>query len=417
MVLLFFHGLPLHIMRDLYITVRSFVKRVTDFMQYRNATRDMNARYPDATATELQGDNTCIVCREEMTAWEEMAVAGEQDHSHRRIDERQRPKKLPCGHILHFGCLRSWLERQRVCPTCRRSVLAPDTPVGHETNLAAGGNGQRDNGPQQDRMNLEGLAPNNHHGQNRADQPANQLRVLNFGPLRVAFGRAHGAAAVQGLVQQIAGRQQQQQQVDPQVPTLSQQISHDPVVAATPAILHQQVMHLQTQALQMMERLTSDHQQLEVLEQLVAELVRLQSREQLANLQDESILAASTSSRPPIQRPMGFRIPSTQHTMGAGHPNLPSGLVLPPGYTLERLHAVDHTITGTSSPSMNGGLPHVESAGDDYLMSSQRSSMLQQASSADEGGSTTANTIEGRSTESDNSIRRRQPQAVTVEDE
>ena len=27
------------------------------------------------------------------------------------------PKKLPCGHIFHFQCLRSWLERQQSCPT------------------------------------------------------------------------------------------------------------------------------------------------------------------------------------------------------------------------------------------------------------------------------------------------------------
>jgi E3 ubiquitin-protein ligase synoviolin len=24
---------------------------------------------------------------------------------------------LPCGHIFHFHCLRSWLERQQTCPT------------------------------------------------------------------------------------------------------------------------------------------------------------------------------------------------------------------------------------------------------------------------------------------------------------
>jgi E3 ubiquitin-protein ligase synoviolin len=36
------------------------------------------------------------------------------------------PKKLPCGHIFHFYCLRSWLERQQSCPTCRRTVLDND---------------------------------------------------------------------------------------------------------------------------------------------------------------------------------------------------------------------------------------------------------------------------------------------------
>lgn len=31
-------------------------------------------------------------------------------------------KKLSCGHIFHFHCLRSWLERQHTCPTCRADI-------------------------------------------------------------------------------------------------------------------------------------------------------------------------------------------------------------------------------------------------------------------------------------------------------
>ena len=104
-VILHYYGLPIHIIRDLYITLRNFVGRVKDWMQYRRATSNMNERYPTATEQELlQGDNTCIICREEMTVQED-------------------PKKLPCGHIFHFRCLRSWLERQQSCPTCRRSVF------------------------------------------------------------------------------------------------------------------------------------------------------------------------------------------------------------------------------------------------------------------------------------------------------
>ena len=38
------------------------------------------------------------------------------------------PKKLPCGHIFHFQCLRSWLERQQSCPTW--FVLARLSPRG-----------------------------------------------------------------------------------------------------------------------------------------------------------------------------------------------------------------------------------------------------------------------------------------------
>ncbi len=32
-------------------------------------------------------------------------------------------KKLPCDHIFHKSCLRSWFQRQQTCPTCRTSIL------------------------------------------------------------------------------------------------------------------------------------------------------------------------------------------------------------------------------------------------------------------------------------------------------
>eukprot|EP01135_Chromosphaera_perkinsii_P011709 Nk52_evm32s2474 gene=Nk52_evmTU32s2474 len=101
-IILKFYGLPLHIVRDLYVTFKSFLKRVNDMIQYRRATANMNERYPDATAEELTAaDNTCIICREDMVV----------------------AKKLPCGHVFHLHCLRSWLERQQTCPTCRSPVL------------------------------------------------------------------------------------------------------------------------------------------------------------------------------------------------------------------------------------------------------------------------------------------------------
>jgi len=96
-----FYGLPIHIMRDLFMTTRSFLKRLSALIRYRKALQDMN-KYPDATEEELGRENTCIICREDMRPWDP-SVAG--------AVERSRPKKLPCGHILHFGCLKSWLER------------------------------------------------------------------------------------------------------------------------------------------------------------------------------------------------------------------------------------------------------------------------------------------------------------------
>jgi E3 ubiquitin-protein ligase synoviolin len=92
----------------------------------------MNELYPNATAEDLNGasDSTCIICREEMQVVDPTAAANNDEDNpeaaaYRNDNEQNldQPKKLPCGHIFHFHCLRSWLERQQTCPTCRRSVL------------------------------------------------------------------------------------------------------------------------------------------------------------------------------------------------------------------------------------------------------------------------------------------------------
>jgi len=89
-----YYGLPLHIMRDLYLTCRSFRSRVADFLRYRRVTHNMQERFPDATEEELDNtDRICIICREHM----------------------ETAKKLRCGHLFHFHCLRSWFERQQTC--------------------------------------------------------------------------------------------------------------------------------------------------------------------------------------------------------------------------------------------------------------------------------------------------------------
>ncbi|KAI8596186.1 hypothetical protein EDD21DRAFT_328507, partial [Dissophora ornata] len=144
MVILVFYGLPLHIIRDVYMTMRSFLQKCKDLIQYRKATRNMNERYPDASHAELAAlsDPICIICREEMVgsqpATPPAAAGGVQAgaaDTPRPATPRSSgsntnvPKKLPCGHIFHFHCLKSWLERQQSCPTCRRLVLDPPTPA------------------------------------------------------------------------------------------------------------------------------------------------------------------------------------------------------------------------------------------------------------------------------------------------
>ncbi|KAM7463570.1 hypothetical protein LguiA_031691 [Lonicera macranthoides] len=96
------YGVPLHLIRELYETFRNFKVRIADYIRYRKITSNMNDRFPDATPEEIDAsDATCIICREEMTT----------------------AKKLICGHLFHVHCLRSWLERQHTCPTCRALVV------------------------------------------------------------------------------------------------------------------------------------------------------------------------------------------------------------------------------------------------------------------------------------------------------
>lgn len=131
-ILVHFYGIPLHILRDVYMTLHSFSSRVKKLILSRRATANMETRYPTATELELADtDKICIICREDM-----VVPAGEGQEPTPRSEL---PKKLPCGHIFHFRCLRSWLDRQQACPTwysfdlilnSRRSVLeAAPTPL------------------------------------------------------------------------------------------------------------------------------------------------------------------------------------------------------------------------------------------------------------------------------------------------
>ncbi|KAL4239005.1 E3 ubiquitin-protein ligase synoviolin [Mactra antiquata] len=107
-IMLKIHTFPLFAIRPMYLSVRSFKKSLHDVIMSRRAIRQMNTLYPDVSAEELQsGDNVCIICREEM----ESAC-----------------KKLPCNHIFHTNCLRSWFQRQQTCPTCRMEVLRMPQP-------------------------------------------------------------------------------------------------------------------------------------------------------------------------------------------------------------------------------------------------------------------------------------------------
>ncbi|EPS66902.1 hypothetical protein M569_07872, partial [Genlisea aurea] len=138
------YGVPLHLIRELYETFRNFRVRIADYIRYRKITSNMNERFPDATPEELNAnDATCIICREEMTV----------------------AKKLICGHLFHVHCLRSWLERQNTCPTCRALVVPPENSA-PSSSARAENNQQGASSSGTSSQGLSGAAVNNnisHH--------------------------------------------------------------------------------------------------------------------------------------------------------------------------------------------------------------------------------------------------------------
>lgn len=371
-ILLSFYGLPIHIMRDLFLTARSFVKRLTAFLRYRRATQDMNRRYPDATVEDIAREDTCIICREDMRPWSETnppipprdgGAAPGPPRGGSPANERSRPKKLPCGHILHLGCLKSWLERQQVCPTCRRSVVTPvDNPRQPANRPNQQANGQGAAGQQEPHQ--PGAAP-----PPAAPRANRGMRMINFGPIRVGFGQAN----MQELAQQLQGQQQnpgarmygfelgfprnnnnnpqqqqQQQQEQPQAP--------NGLPAGPAAQAQAQLALIEQQIMQQIRTLQVTQQELHLVQLLQSELTRLRNLQ--AGVQPPGAnVPGSTGVQqlfnqlggtfPPLQpvpqQPVIQRhavLPGTS-SIPAGSADLPPGVAIPEGWSLLPLQRVE----------------------------------------------------------------------------
>jgi E3 ubiquitin-protein ligase synoviolin len=366
-VLLGFYGLPLHIMRDLFLSFRSFFKRVADFVRYRNATRDMHARYPDATSDEVGREDVCIICREEMRPVTPTTNANGPPQRTNPVTERMRPKKLPCGHILHFSCLRSWLERQQNCPTCRRPVVVPRRAQGQAANHPAlPGNAAGQPGGVAVPGNAPELA-----GRNRA-------RVINLGPLRIGFG-AGGGNLIDDLAQRLhngeprppaeqpanAGGQQQfgfgfgfGRRPNPQTPPQTTSTSSAPMQA--------QLDQIERSLQQQITSLRMANNELHVVRMLNIELSRLRNLQANASSNEAGISHHGHPAPLPIlgqgQLPhIGYQPPPTwlsnhaQQALSSESNALPEGVTLSPGWTLmplQRYEGANRSIGNSSAATL-----------------------------------------------------------------
>lgn len=354
-------------MRDLFLTARAVIKRGTALWKYRKAIEDMN-KYPDATSEDITREDTCIICREEMRPWDP-ADEG-------RVLQRVRPKKLPCGHILHMGCLKSWLERQQVCPTCRRSVVISDAaPAANREavlqRMGLGGFG----GPAAPAQ--QGQQPENAQGQapQAGPQPGPprdgpRPRVFDFGGLRVGF--AQGGENIQELAQRMAIPRPPAAipagQAAPTPTPSNPPPSTDPDSSNGAAGMRDQLSQMERNVRVQAQALQLDQQQLQVMNLLLAELDRLRQQQQQQAQQTAEQQPTLTSSLPypglpsqhslPPLPPLGsgplhygsrtngptltrFGVNRNSSTIPAGSQDLPEGVVLPPGWSLMPLQRLD----------------------------------------------------------------------------
>ncbi|KAI9886182.1 MAG: hypothetical protein M1823_002034 [Watsoniomyces obsoletus] len=398
-ILLAFYGLPIHIMRDVFLTLRSFVGRVGEFVGYRRATRDMNARYPDATAEEVAREDVCIICREEMRPWQTAghAPAGDVPAGQEAAptpttrpttsDERSRPKKLPCGHILHFSCLRRWLERQQICPTCRRPVMSTGPASATAGNPRAAIPPQAPMGAAGHHAQLPPLAGGLQQAGVQGVRPANRGRVFQLGPLRIGFGVGNGPV-LQDLVQQMqngaAGPAGNAPANPNRLLSFGMGLGRPPAAAAagagpaaaplatlgglpmsfatTMAVqlqLHQLEQQLLIQSTNL--RITAD--QLRLLQTLQLELARLrQIQGMLHGIVPPSAIPSVAATHTHPQPATAMSPPSSAsgtlpQPPANGAPGLPAGIALPPGWTLTPLYRLE-TTSDTSSTSVVPGTSH-----------------------------------------------------------
>ncbi|KAJ2722601.1 hypothetical protein GGI07_003188 [Coemansia sp. Benny D115] len=121
--ILVINGATLNIVSALvFFNIRSIAsklyRKARKLAAFRNAVTSMKCRFPDASKEDIvRFNDRCSICREVlMTA-----------------------KKLPCDHLFHRSCLRSWLVRHLSCPTCRITLSGED--VGQWTGVNSGGIG------------------------------------------------------------------------------------------------------------------------------------------------------------------------------------------------------------------------------------------------------------------------------------
>lgn len=93
--------IKLYCLLKIHTIIKELTRRYIRHINFLLVIQLMESNFPMANKEDLdKNSDDCAIC------WDEMESA----------------RKLPCGHLFHNSCLRSWLEQDTSCPTCRTSL-------------------------------------------------------------------------------------------------------------------------------------------------------------------------------------------------------------------------------------------------------------------------------------------------------
>ncbi len=89
--------MPLFLLRETLTLAMNVSSKFQSLLKYIYLSKNIDERFEDASEEDLSSCEDCIICRESI----------------------EEGKRLPCGHVFHKHCLKSWIAHQQVCPLCR----------------------------------------------------------------------------------------------------------------------------------------------------------------------------------------------------------------------------------------------------------------------------------------------------------
>ena len=116
LIIFAYYGLPVHLVRDLYVTFRNFRRRVADFLRYRKVTANLNERFPDCSRKSSRAATTCASSAARTCAATARAARGREAAVRPLL-----PPRVP-ALLAREGSRRA---RRAARPCCRRRRRTP----------------------------------------------------------------------------------------------------------------------------------------------------------------------------------------------------------------------------------------------------------------------------------------------------